>query len=80
MIVYLEWADSCSLDGWTAPGELHLPPDICRSVGKVIHEPTQDEPWWTICGDWGETDEHDVARIMTIPAGMVQGEPKILQT
>lgn len=66
------WRDAEASASWD-PEKEDTPPHVW-SLGFILHKPTREEPWVTICGDIGEDGLHhegDKNRYLRIPSGMI---------
>ena len=59
------WQSVSDVEKWDAPW--------VRSLGFVMHEPTDQRPWWILAGEFsGRNEDRQVNRPIVIPAGMVK--------
>ena len=66
-LVFVEWEDSHSPDGWVAFSDLRHDPIVCRSVGWTVRE---DEDFLVLSPHIGATDGKEFDQglgILTIP-------------
>ena len=74
-LVRIHWRDAeVECEGWRPVEDLNTwrPPGV-ESVGFVLHEATDLEPWWVIAADYSaRSDDRQANRPIVIPAGMVR--------
>lgn len=70
-LVYVEWRDACSYNGWVPTGEINPRAKPCASVGWLKH---RDRHTVVLCPTVGFNDDGDMTTAsgtIIIPRGMI---------